>query len=69
MALSEHKPYSPLKKDGTQEFNAPMIRTVELLEKRMMIRDTDKGKELQKNVDSLMELLDAYKRGEIKEVY
>ncbi|MFR8071559.1 MAG: fructose-1,6-bisphosphatase, partial [Anaerovoracaceae bacterium] len=34
MALAEHKPYSPLKKDGTQEFHIPVIRTVKTLEKR-----------------------------------
>ena len=39
MALAEHKPYSPLKKDGTQEFHTPAIRTVRTLQKKMCIRD------------------------------
>lgn len=69
MALAEHKPYSPLQPDGSQVFRDPMIRTVELLEKRMLISDTDRGKEIRKNIDSLMELLEAYKKGVIKEVY
>ncbi|MBQ2747326.1 MAG: fructose-1,6-bisphosphatase [Firmicutes bacterium] len=69
MALSEHKPYSPLKPDGSQEFRDPLIRTVELLEKRMLISDTDKGKEIKQTVSNLTELLDAYKRGEIKETF
>lgn len=69
MALSEHKPYSPLKKDGSQEFFDPSIRTVELLKKRMNISDTDNGKELRRQVEELNALIDAYRRGLIKEVY
>lgn len=67
MALSEHKPYTPLKEDGTQEFNTPVIRTVQTLEKRMLVKDTDQGKELQQEVDELKALVKAYRNGEIKE--
>ena len=69
MALSEHKPYSPLAEDGTQEFHTPTIRTVELLKKRVMVRDTDQGKILQQQVEELMLLAKAYRKGEIKEIY
>lgn len=69
MALSEHKPYSPLKSDGTQEFHTSTMRTVELFKKRIMVRDTDQGKVLQGQVDDLMQLAEAYRKGEIKEVY
>jgi fructose-1,6-bisphosphatase-3 len=69
MALAEHKPYSPLQPDGTQEFHDPSLRTVALLKKRVLIKDTDSGKELESQVDSLNELINAYRRGDIKEVY
>ena len=67
MALAEHKPYSPLMPDGTQTFNTPSIRTVEVLEKRMTVADTDIGKELQQQIEELQALVDAYKSGTIKE--
>lgn len=69
MALSEHKPYSPLREDGTQEFVAPTIRTVEVFEKRMMIKDTDQGAELEKEIADLRALIIAYKSGQVKETY
>ncbi|MFQ7102335.1 MAG: fructose-1,6-bisphosphatase [Anaerovoracaceae bacterium] len=68
MALAEHKPYSPLKKDGTQEFHTPVIRTVKTLEKRMLIKDTDIGEELQKEADELKSLVRAYRTGRLKEM-
>ncbi|NLB23927.1 MAG: fructose-1,6-bisphosphatase [Clostridiales bacterium] len=67
MALAEHKPYSPLMADGSQEFNAPALRTVEVLKKRMMVRDTDIGKELIRQVEELQALVDYYDKGIIKE--
>lgn len=68
MALSEHKPYSPLQKDGTQVFNSPIIRTVKTLEKRMLVRDTDQGRELEREVEELKELVKSYRTGELKEM-
>ena len=67
MALAEHRPYSPLMPDGTQEFNAPSLRTVEMLHKRMTVKDTDIGKELLSQVEELQDLVVAYKNGIIKE--
>lgn len=69
MALSEHKPYSPLMPDGTQVFHTPTIRTVETMQKRIMVRDTDQGKELLQRVEELHQLKEAYRSGEIKEIY
>lgn len=68
MALSEHKPYSPLQEDGTQVFHSPTLRTVYTLEKRMLVKDTDQGKELQWEVDELKELVRAYRGGVLKEM-
>ena len=40
---------------------------VELSKQRVMVRDTDKGKELQQQIDDLLLLLKAYRKGIIKE--
>ena len=69
MALVEHKPYEPLKEDGTQVFHSPKLTTVHTLDKRMLIRDTDQGKELLQQVNELKELVEAYRKGIIKETY
>ena len=69
MILAEHKPYKPLKEDGTQEFSAPKMTIVYSLPERKQIIDTDGGKVLAREVDDLMELIDAYKQGQIKEEY
>ena len=68
MALAEHKPYSPLQEDGTQEFHTPVIRTVRTLEKRMLISDTDIGEELRQEAEELKELVRAYRSGRLKEM-
>jgi fructose-1,6-bisphosphatase-3 len=67
MALAEHSPYSPLMPDGSQEFKAPALRTVEMLYKRMTVKDTDIGKDLLMQVEELQALVLAYKNGIIKE--
>lgn len=69
MALAEHKPYSPLQPDGTQEFHSPVMKTVATMPERLLIIDTDKGAEISEQVDDLLALVEAYKEGLIKEVY
>ena len=69
MALAQHKPYSPLKADGTQEFFSPIMQTVETLPERMMVIDTDIGKEMVEMVGDLRALMDCYDNGIIKEKY
>ena len=69
MALAEHQAYSPLQPDGTQEFHAPSWRIVETLPERMLIIDTDQGAELVQRVDDLKALVEAYKKGLLKEIY
>ena len=68
MALSEHKPYISLQPDGTQIFHTPVIRTVKTLEKRMLVKDTDQGQELIREVEELKALVKAYRTGELKEM-
>lgn len=69
MALAEHKPYSPLQSDGTQEFHSPVMKTVATMPERLLIIDTDQGAEISEQVDDLLALVEAYKEGLIKEVY
>lgn len=69
MILAEHKPYQPLQPDGTQEFSSPKMTIVYSLPERKQIIDTDGGKILTREVDDLMELLEAYQKGQIKEEY
>lgn len=69
MALAEHKPYEPLKADGTQVFNSPVVKTVETLPERMMVLDTDQGAEIVEQIDDIKQLIDAYKKGLLKERY
>jgi fructose-1,6-bisphosphatase-3 len=69
MALSEHKPYSPLKDDGTQVFHSPVIRTVEHLKRRMTVKDTDIGSDLEQKISELEALVVAFREGAIKEKF
>lgn len=69
MALAEHKPYSPLQPDGTQEFHSPVMKTVETMPERLLIMDTDQGAVLVEKVRDLEDLIEAFKEGQIKEVY
>ncbi len=69
MALAEHKPYSPLQPDGTQEFYSPVMKTVETMPERLLIVDTDQGAVLVEKVHDLEDLIEAFKEGLIKEEY
>ena len=69
MALAEHKPYSPLQPDGTQVFTSPVMRTVEIMPKRLLIADTDQGKDFADRILDLNDLVEAFKTGQIKEIY
>ena len=67
MALAEHKPYTPLQEDGTQEFHTPVIHTVQVLPKRMLVRDTDQAIEMKNDIKELKALVEAYRNGEMQE--
>ena len=69
MALAQHKPYQPLQPDGTQEFQSPEVKTVEVLTERMMVIDTDQGRELTEQVENMKRLVEAYRKGILKERY
>ena len=66
--LVQHEPFTSAESaimNGTDIVSTNQI--VELSAHRMRVRDTDKGRELQSQIDELMELLYAYRRGLIKE--
>ena len=69
MALAEHKPYEPLQPDGTQVFHSPEVKTVAVLPERMLVIDTDQGVELTEQVDNMKQLVQAYRKGLLKEKY
>ena len=61
LALAEHRPFDP-KKEST-----PKVSVVEKVKSRVMVADTDKGKELKGQIADLKELVAAYREGTIKE--
>lgn len=61
LALAEHMPFDP-KKDST-----PKVSVVEKVKSRVMVADTDKGRELKAQIADLKELVAAYREGIIKE--
>ncbi len=60
--LAEHKPFKADESEHT-----PTIHLVERLDKRANISDTDKGEQLQGQIDDLRELLAAYRSGTLKQ--
>ncbi len=65
--LVQHEPFSSTEeaiRNGTDIVSTNVL--VELSQNRMRVRDTDKGVELQSQIDELSELLYAYRHGMIK---
>ncbi len=68
LQLVQHEPFTSAEeaiRNGTDIVST--IQLVELSQKRMRVRDTDKGHELQEQVKELSELLYAFRHGIIKE--
>ncbi len=61
LALAEHRPYVP------GEENTPKIRVVEQMKKRKKVKDTDRGKELLSEIEALEDLIEAYRKGLLRE--
>lgn len=65
--LVQHDPFSNT--DEAIRLGTDIVSTIQLVElsqQRVRVRDTDKGKELQSQIDELRELLFAYRNGMIK---
>ncbi len=68
LLLSAHQPFESTREAIQSEED--IHSTTKILEqntKRIRVRDTDDGKEIQKQIDDLRELMDAYRSGLIKE--
>ncbi|MCR5148893.1 MAG: fructose-1,6-bisphosphatase [Eubacterium sp.] len=61
LALGEHKPYVQ------GEDNVADIEITEVMKHRLLIEDTDEGVEIERYIQDLKELLEAYRSGLIKE--
>ncbi len=61
LALAEHKPFDPNRE------SSPKVSIVEKMKNRVMVADTDKGRELAETIEDLKELVAAFRRGDIKE--
>ncbi len=61
LALAEHKPFDPNKE------NTPKVSIVEKMKSRVMVASTDRGAQLLEQIDDLKQLMEAYRRGDIKE--
>ena len=65
LALAEHKPFEEVRRNLSQ--NAPRVQIVQLMPKRVTVRDTDTGKKLIRQIEELQDLLAAYRTGSLKE--
>lgn len=61
LALAEHKPFDPNRE------STPKVSIVEKMKRRVMVADTDKGRELALQIEDLKELVSAYREGILKE--
>lgn len=61
LALAEHKEYT---RDGE---NTPEIQVTEVMDHRLLVKDTDEGKKIMQQISDLQELLECYKLGLIRE--
>lgn len=61
LALAEHKSFHP------DQENTPFVSIVEKMKQRVMVEDTDLGKELEAKIQDLKELVYAYREGVLKE--
>ncbi len=67
LVLVQHEPFSSTEeaiREGTDIVSTTQL--VELSQNHMRVRDTDMGRELQRQIDELRELLYAYRHGLIK---
>ena len=60
LALAEHKPYS-------EHAHIPKLRVIERMNPRVLIADTDLGKQLTEQIEELTELIEAYRNGSLVE--
>ncbi|MCR5640113.1 MAG: fructose-1,6-bisphosphatase [Lachnospiraceae bacterium] len=59
LALAEHRPFV------VGEENTPTIKIVEQMQSRVLVRDTDIGKQLLEQIDDLTQLIEVYEDGRL----
>ena len=66
--LVQHEPFTSMQKaiEEGQDIKST-TQIVELSSQRVMVKDTDKGRELSRQIEDLKKLLKAYRIGMIKE--
>ena len=68
LILSAHEPFTSAEKAVEEEKDIVSNRVaVHYASKRRLVGDTDNGKQLKERIAELMQLLDAYRKGIIKE--
>ena len=68
MRLVAYEPFRSTEEAISSESDIHSVtEVVQLTHSRMLIRDTDNGKRMQENIEELTALLDAYRRGTIRE--
>lgn len=68
MELVQHEPFTTAADAVGKELDIKGTKhLVEWKERRVLVRDTDTGRELQKQIDNLQQLLEAYHRGVVAE--
>ena len=65
MVIAEHRPFSEVVESGFKL--SPKSIIVERFIRRITVGETDTGKKLSKRIDDLLELLEAYRSGIVKE--
>lgn len=65
LALAEHSNYETM--ETVHGAYTPDVHITEEFPKRFLIKDTDEGAEIQRRIEELKELLQAYRTGEIRE--
>jgi len=69
LLLASHAPFESMQR--VIDENLDLQTHTEILERnqvRIRVKDTDEGREIQKKIDNLLDLLDAYRNGLIKEL-
>lgn len=65
--LAEHKPFVPNPKEEFHK-QTPKVSIIERMNPRVTVAKTDIGRELQRQVEELQELIAAYREGVLKEI-
>ncbi|MDD2213701.1 MAG: fructose-1,6-bisphosphatase [Oscillospiraceae bacterium] len=65
LSLAEHYNFTQIESDMGSY--TPRIKVVRVMPQRLRIADTDQGRELEERIHDLQQLIDAYRRGRLKE--